>query len=52
MTIADTLKEYLENKEYEKFYELYEHIRNMSMFYTDSKDAIIEVLLPRESLSK
>lgn len=48
MTIADILKEHLENKEYDKFYELYEQIRDRSFGYTDSRGAIIEVLLPKE----
>lgn len=52
MTIADILKEHLENKEYDKFYELYEQIRDMSLGYTDSRGAIIEILLPKESVSK
>ena len=52
MTIADILKEHLENKEYDKFYELYEQIRDRSFGYTDSRGAIIEILLPMESVSK
>lgn len=48
MTIADILKEHLENKEYDKFYELYEQIRDISYGYNDSRGAIIEVLLPKE----
>ena len=48
MTIADILKEHLENKEYDKFYELYELIRDRSFGYNDSRGAIIEVLLPKE----
>lgn len=52
MTIADILKEHLENKEYDKFYELYEQIRDRSFGYTDSRGAIIEILLPMENVSK
>jgi hypothetical protein len=52
MTIADILKEHLENKEYDKFYELYESIREQAMWYNDSRGAIIEVLLPKEVESK
>ena len=52
MTIAEILTQHLENKEYDKFYELYEQIRDMSYGYTDSRGAIIEILLPMESVSK
>lgn len=48
MTIAEILIQHLENKEYNKFYELYEQIRDRSFGYTDSRGAIIEVLLPKE----
>jgi hypothetical protein len=48
MTIADILKEHLENKEYDKFYDLYESIREQAIWYNDSRGAIIEVLLPKE----
>ena len=48
MTIAEILIQHLENKEYDKFYELYELIRDRSFGYTDSRGAIIEVLLPKE----
>ena len=52
MTIAEILIQHLENKEYDKFYELYEQIRDMSYRYNDSRGAIIEVLLPKEVESK
>ena len=52
MTIAEILIQHLENKEYDKFYELYEQIRDRSFGYNDSRGAIIEVLLPMESVSK
>ncbi len=48
MTIADILKEHLENREYDKFYDLYESIREHAIWYNDSRGAIIEVLLPKE----
>ena len=52
MTIAEILIQHLENKEYDKFYELYEQIRDRSFGYTDSRGAIIKILLPMESVSK
>ena len=52
MTIAEILIQHLENKEYDKFYELYEQIRDMSYGYTDGRGAIIEILLPMDSVSK
>lgn len=52
MTIAEILIQHLENKEYDKFYELYESIREQAMWYNDSRGAIIKVLLPMESVSK
>ena len=52
MTIAEILIQHLENKEYDKFYDLYEKIRELSFGYNDSRGAIIEVLLPKESVSK
>jgi hypothetical protein len=48
MTIAEILIQHLENKEYDKFYELYESIREQAVWYNDSRGAIIEVLLPKE----
>ena len=48
MTIAETLIRHLENKEYDKFYDLYENLREQSTWYTDSRGAIIETLLPKE----
>ena len=48
MTIAEILIQHLENKEYDKFYDLYESIREQAMWYNDSRGAIIEVLLPKE----
>jgi len=52
MTIAEILIQHLENKEYDKFYELYEQIRDRSFWYNDSRGAIIEVLLLKEVESK
>jgi hypothetical protein len=52
MTIAEILIQHLENKEYDKFYDLYESIREQAMWYNDSRGAIIEVLLPKEVESK
>ena len=48
MTIAEILIQHLENKEYDKFYDLYEKIRDISFGYNDSRGAIIEVLLLKE----
>jgi hypothetical protein len=52
MSIAEILIQHLENKEYDKLYELYEQIRDRSFWYNDSRGAIIEVLLPKEVESK
>lgn len=48
MTIADLLIQYLEEKDYDKFYETYEKLREQAMWYNDSRGAIVQVLLPRE----
>jgi hypothetical protein len=52
MTIAEILIQHLKNKEYDKFYDLYESIREQAMWYNDSRGAIVQVLLPRECESK